>query len=213
MSIFEFFSAPRGTKGNALLNWEGRGPRQILDYAWAYRRSAMHLVAFWHQQPPIAIDNGALPLVFLYRHALELYLKAIVFQAAVATINEQDLQRALPRLWREHSLVRLVRMAEPVLTDPAHPLVSCGTLHQDLCRLASEIDAIDPGSYSFRYPVTSQGGPALPSHVFLNIFVLSDAMEKVFDDAQQFCHSLERRERTESKQMKLALHEFMNDKK
>jgi hypothetical protein len=211
MSIFEFFSAPRGTAGNALLNWEGAAPRQILSYAWVYRQAAMNLIAFRAQQPPIAIDDAALPIVFLYRHALELYLKAIVYQAAIVTINEQELKRAVPRLWREHSLRRLVKMAEPLLADPTHPLVSNGELHKELCRVASEIDEIDPGSYSFRYPVTSQGDPALPSHVFLNIFVLSDAMEKILDDSQRFCLSLANRELHASGQMKFVLHPLIDD--
>ena len=74
MSTFEFFSAPVGTAGNALLNWEGEAPRQLLTYAWVYRQAAMSLVASHERRDlPIAIDNAALPIVFLYRHAFELY--------------------------------------------------------------------------------------------------------------------------------------------
>jgi hypothetical protein len=166
----------------------------------------MNLVSFQQQRGAMALDEGALPIVFLYRHALELYLKAVVYRAAVVTINEQELRRAVPRLWREHSLLLLVKMAEPVLTDRTHPLVQMGSLYKDLSELARKIDEVDPGSYSFRYPVTSLGDPALPSHVFLNIFVLSEAMEKVFDDVQQFCDSLVKEELRASQQMKLALH-------
>ena len=170
----------------------------------------MSLVAFQQQRGAITIDEGALPIVFLYRHALELYLKSVVYQAAVVTINERELRRAVPRLWREHSLLRLLRMAEPVLTDRTHPLVQMGSLYKDLSELARKIDEVDPGSYSFRYPVTSNGDPALPSHVFLNTFVLSEAMEKVFDDVQQFCGSLAKEELQASQQMKLALHPIID---
>jgi hypothetical protein len=206
MSIFEFFSAPVGTPGNAVLNWDGRGARQILSYAWVYQRAAATVVAFHRRGPPVAIDESALPIVFLYRHALELYLKAIIFHAAVVTINDNELREALPRLWREHSLVRLLKMANPVLTDPANPFIQPGNSDIELSEVVRKIDGVDPGSYSFRYPVTSMGNAALPSTVFLNIFVLSETMELLFDDLGEFCRGLEGRGVHASQQMKLALH-------
>ena len=60
MSIYEFFSAPVDTQGNALLNWENLGPREILTYAWVYRRAGMHHVTYWERQPPLAVDNAVL---------------------------------------------------------------------------------------------------------------------------------------------------------
>ena len=209
MSIYEFFSAPRGTKCCPVeLGEPGATGNPHLYRGISARR--LHQVAYWKQHPPLAIDSAALPIVFLYRHALELYLKAIVFQAAVRTINEEELKQAVPRLWKEHSLTKLVKTAEPVLTDPTHPLVWSGELHRKLLAIASEIDAIDPGSYSFRYPVTSKGTSSLPGNVFLNIFVLSEAMESAFDDARQFCHSLENKERSVFGQMKLSLHSLIH---
>jgi hypothetical protein len=206
MPVFELFSAPIGTSGNVLLNWSMPAASNIISYAHSYRNAAMNLAAFREQRGDITIDDGALPIVFLYRHAFELYLKAIVYRAAVLTINEKDLNQAVPRLWREHSLVRLVKMAEPVLLASIRPWLESGELHRQLVSFATKLDEIDSGSYSFRYPVTSYGNPALPTNVMLNIFVFSEAMEKMLDDVAQVCRILQDENLRSSEQMKLALH-------
>ena len=166
----------------------------------------MNLVAFRAHRGDYVIDDAALPIVFLYRHAFELYLKAIVYRAAVLTINEKDLRKAVPRLWREHSLIRIVKMAEPVLLASIRPWLQSGELHREIVSFASRLDEVDPGSYSFRYPVTSYGDSALPTNVMLNIFVFSDAAEKVLDDIAQVCRILQDEDLQASEQMKLALH-------
>lgn len=201
------FSAPVGTPGNALLNWGTDSATELISYAWNYRSAAMNLVAFRERQGVCALDNGALPILFLYRHSFELYLKALVYYAAILSIDKQELVDALPRLWREHSLERLAEMSQPVIDESSGRwLASSGELRTKILALARELDRVDSGSYSFRYPVTAKGAPALPSHYFTNIFVFSEAVETVLDDVAQFCASIEREHMQTSKQMKLALH-------
>jgi hypothetical protein len=178
MSLLHFFSAPIGTYGNAVVNWTGQPEKDLITYAATYRSAAMNLVAFREQRGFGSIDHAALPILFLYRHSFELYLKSIVFRAAVLTINERELGSALPKLWREHSLVALFEMAKPVLkASEARPLTVTGELEQRIGSLACEIDDVDSGSYSFRYPVTSRGRSALNGTFFTNIFVFSERVE------------------------------------
>jgi hypothetical protein len=205
MGIFELFPNPATASGNALLNWQKDPAEEILSYAWSYQRSAVILVADLQQRGAVAIDNGALPILFLYRHSFELYLKALVYHAALLSVDKSELIDALPRLWREHSLLRLVKMSLPVLTG-SHPLAVAGELHNEVSALAQKLDAVDPGSYSFRYPVSTKGEASLPENFFTNIFTFSDAMEHVLDDLSQFCRSLEKERNSASEQMKLALH-------
>lgn len=170
----------------------------------------MALVAFREQRGDMIIDHGALPIIFLYRHSFELYLKAIVYRAAVLTIAEQDLQRAMPRLWREHSLIRLVKMGEPILRARTLRLTTTGDLHENVLSLARRLDEIDAGSYAFRYPFTSQGERALPRNVFVNIHGFCEAMESVLDDVAQLCRMLRDEQLRTSEQMKLALHPLLS---
>lgn len=207
MPLLNLFSDPNGMYGDAVINWAGQPIKELMTYAASYRSAAMNLVAF-REQPGIgSIDHAALPILFLYRHSFELYLKVIVYRAAILVINENELTAALPKLWREHSLVALFKMARPVLMEyAARPLTMNGELERDIEHLASEIDSVDSGSYSFRYPVTSRGEPSLKGTLLTNIFLFSEHVESVLDDVQQFCQLLQDEHLYSSEQMKLALH-------
>ena len=203
------FSDKDNPYGNALLNWGENSADEILIYAWNYRTAAMNLVAFRESQKISTLDYGALPILFLYRHAFELYLKALIYKAAAISINEKDISNALPKLWREHSLVRLVKICGPVLKPSnQHPLTRTGELEKEVTDLAKVIDKVDSGSYAFRYPVTSKGDASLPSHFFTNIFKFSDVVERVFDNLAQFCGSVEDDQQETYSQIKLNLHEI-----
>jgi len=210
MSVHHFFSAPIGTYGNALVNWASQPTRELIAFAGSYRNAAMNLVAYREQLGIGAIDHSALPILFLYRHSFELYLKAIVFKAAILSISEAELGSALPRLWKVHSLLALVEMAKPVLAArTSRPLTSSGELEQEIIELAGKIDEVDRESYSFRYPVTSQGQASLPTHFLTNVFVFSEEVERVLDSVVQFCRSLDEERVQTSEQMKLALHPIL----
>jgi hypothetical protein len=209
----EFFAAPLYTYGNALINWRGDPTKDLTVFAESYRYAAMNLVADYERRKYGAIDEAALPILFLYRHSFELYLKAIIYRAAAISIDEAKLHIVLPKLWREHSLVALATMAKPVIgIDSGHLLALNGELAEKISDLAGEIDKIDSGSYSFRYPVTSRGTAALPPVFLTNIFVLSQRMETVLDDVAQFCRYLEDVRIQASDQIKLALHNLAHSK-
>lgn len=207
MTVHHFFSEPVGVYGNAYLNWTSKPTEELTAYAHSYRCAAMRLVAHFDRRDIGTIDESALPILFLYRHSVELYLKAIAYVAAVATINDNELEFAIPRLWREHSLIALAKLASPTIgMHSRHLLAKNGDLERTVIALAEKIDAIDPGSYSFRYPVTSRGQSALPSSFFVNIFTFSTYVEAALDDIVQFCRALKDEQSQVQGQMKIALH-------
>jgi len=46
-------------------------------------------------------------------------------------------------------------------------------------RLVAEFATVDPGSFSFRYPVDTQGRPIELAHGYMDLSVLADVMEGV----------------------------------
>jgi hypothetical protein len=203
--LSEVFAAPIGTLGKSLLNWKANSAAEIVAYASSYRSAAMKLIGSHEGGQFVNIDEHALPVLFLYRHSLELYLKALVYRAAVVSIAEEELLLAVPRLWREHSLVRLLQMISPLLHS-RHFHLWDEELEEKVGRVVRRLDGVDPGSYAFRYPVTSSGRPSLPDHFFTNIFAFSEVLENVLDDLSDICRCLEGRRLDASAQMKLALH-------
>lgn len=208
MPVHSFFSAPVGVYGNALINWSGNPVEDLIAYAHSYRSAAMNLVAFREGRKYGAIDEGALPILFLYRHSMELYLKAIVYKAAILSINQGEIGAALDRLWSLHELSKLAELAKPAISSAERWLTSNGELNSKIFEFAEQVDAVDSGSYSFRYPVTRRGKATLPRAFMTNIFVFSEYIERVLDDVAQFCRVLDDERIQASGQMKLSLHQL-----
>jgi hypothetical protein len=191
MPLEEFYAAPRGTYGNALLNWMNHAPSDVVSYAVAYRNAAHNLIAHREQLGAGEIDQAACPIIFLFRHSVELYLKGMVYRLSRLSVDDTELQQVLPRLWREHSLMRLLSMAQPVLTAMRQKLpLALRDFDEEDLEFLSDLDRIDPGSYSFRYPVASSGGPSLPGFLITNIFVFAEHADRVLDSLREGLHNL-----------------------
>jgi hypothetical protein len=90
--------------------------------------------------------------LFLYRHYVELYLKALVQDAGEvlnAAPEQGDGHRLLP-IWNRlrDRLVALDPNSATTWLDRAQALIT-------------ELDTLDPGSFTFRYPVEKTGIPTL----------------------------------------------------
>lgn len=208
MSATRFFCPLEYAPGNALINWSGRPLDDLIAYAETYRSAAWSLVDAQRKLNLNTPDHQALPILYLYRHSLELFLKSIIYHAATISIAESEMILALPRLWREHSLVKLQKMAVPVLQEAKWPSVDAEALGVRLGLIAAVIDSVDNGSYAFRYPVTSSGTASLPSTFLVNMFTFSDEMESLLEQCRLFCRDLRSNAARTSGQMKLALHKL-----
>lgn len=210
MSVTQFYCPQKYAAGNALVNWSGRPLEDILTYAETYRSAACRLVHVHRELKLSTPDHHVLPVLFLYRHSLELLLKAIVYHAAEVSIAPAEMTVALPRLWREHSLVKLHRMAIPVFQSSSDVGVDSEELGSQLANASAEIDSFDAGSYAFRYPVTTTGSSSLPTAFLVNMFFYSDEMELLLNTCLTFCSGLKRNAMLSSAQMKLALHSLID---
>ena len=206
MTIFEFYAAPPGTPGNALLNWTQQAVGDVVAYAASYRRAAHALVARRERSLTGDVGHAACPIIFLYRHSLELYLKAVIYRAACLTIDDAELPLVLPRLWKDHSLLRLLDMAPPLFHAlDLHLPSGLRRLRDEILEIATIFDQVDPGSSAFRYPITSVGRSSLPSHLLVNIFLFAERADSTLDHLNIFCIHLMRESVPPSKQMSLAL--------
>jgi len=91
------------------------------------------------------------PIVYAYRHHIELSLKLIIRAARMLL----DKPGGVPKT---HNLLRLWHTAEPLLRR----IGGSEETFQDVRDCLTRFDALDPSSESFRYPVTATGDPALP---------------------------------------------------
>jgi hypothetical protein len=127
-------------------------------------------------------DYDGYPILFLYRHALELYLKAIVYRGAMLLrlINEDELLTA--KLFARHDLTRLVPAILTIFEKMGWSFEGSGLDSvKDFVALVSELDKIDAQSYAFRYPIRTSGEAHLPHHFVVNVVHFSQQMDRVLD--------------------------------
>lgn len=139
-------------------------------YAYGYRRAAevlVHHVSTNHT----SLDVLVYPVVFLYRHHIELALKLIIRDARIL-LNELSPQKPghrLPELWATaKALISRVESCDPVGLDGVDAAIA-------------QIDSVDLRSTVFRYPEDLNGAKSLTAMTNINFFTLRDALEPVFD--------------------------------
>ena len=138
-------------------------------YAEGYKLAGDKLVKYVNEQEQKQ-DYLVFPIVFLYRHSIELWLKHIIElgnelhdRAGRFPTNHQ-----IEGLWSQARMV-----AEEVWKDA--PRDELNQLEEYL----SVLHNIDSGSFSFRYPVTKDGEATLSRISYVNLRHFSEVMEKV----------------------------------
>ena len=156
-------------------------------YRNGYRRAAQQLAKYACE----AGREGAFldyPIVYLYRHHIELTLKSIIESAAFVidyTLTEKDLD-TLGR----HDLVKLWNLAKPML-NPAcslggFPALPPGDL-EGIDPYINQLHQHDPDGQRFRYSTTKVKGqkarwlPSLPADLTIDISNFGVGMEKLSD--------------------------------
>lgn len=119
------------------------------------------------------LDFLVYPIVFLYRHHLELALKDLIHGASELLGRPCDTSN-------EHRLNVLWENAKPLL-QAVWPEGDEETLVVVESRV-SELAAVDKRSLSFRYPETNTGTPSLPLDLtHINIRTLGEVMAEIVE--------------------------------
>lgn len=133
-----------------------------------YKKAADLMVAQANAEP-LERDYLVCPIIFNYRQFLELSLKYLI-----ATYGRTV---GIDPVWKSHDLVDLWRLYGEMLerygtSDPdvADPVVA---------GIVAEFAKIDPGSYSYRYPVDTSGHPIPITYGDLHLPTLADVMNGV----------------------------------
>jgi hypothetical protein len=108
------------------------------------------------------------PIVYAYRHHIELALKMIIRFARVLLDEPGDLPKT-------HKLIALWDLAEPLLRRVADDRETFSAVRECLVCF----DELDPTSESFRYPVTTGGDAVLPGIRSLDLGKVREVVERV----------------------------------
>lgn len=147
--------------------WIPNSAAQWHCYAHGYKEAAERLYESWLS---ISDDNLIFPLVFLYRHYVELRLKELLQS------SEQLL--GLPQGWQsDHDIAKLWSHLESYLVEifPDESEIDL----QNSARLLRELAEGDPFSFHFRYPESKKGKEHLKDLERLDVVSFVDAIRKL----------------------------------
>jgi hypothetical protein len=166
-----------GSPSDIVLNWFGKPMEKMDSYAEAYHLAARRL--FEKSSNAELRDEYVCPVVFLYRHSLEILLKEILIngqkilqlEAKPFQTEEQILKigHNLSSLWKE-----LKKLHEQIDWTWETDLDAQG-------EIIEEFDELDSNSFSFRYPVTKDGDSALGQNFSFDLHHFCDRMDEVLE--------------------------------
>lgn len=187
------FLANGRNHGNIVFNFRHSPVDDLVPFAMGYHAAGTALAK------ALATANGyhdydGYPILFLYRHALELYLKAVIAKAAhlAPFVSEADEPPAIDwsRLWQEHSLEALLRPAVTVFKCLETVWPHSTEFISKLKPVIMEVYSLDPRSYTFRYPITTKGDAAHSHHSVLNVLIFAEKADAVCNTLETLCSGL-----------------------
>lgn len=178
----------RGQPGHVILNWSDDPVDDLDRVAESYRSVAHDRVEALREHRRFlggGLEWDVYPIVFLYRQAFELTLKAIIL-AGAAFLRDVD-QEPMPLTQvMKHDLLplfnevnRIFEAIEPNGAPWDFDLPELRTRVQ-FRQVVSEFDFYDSGSYSFRYTIRKDGTTATLDRGFeFDLFAFASLMDRV----------------------------------
>jgi len=153
---------------NACLNFMDAAAQRY-GYARGYKKAADVLVEYVgrakrHQ------DVLVYPIVFLYRHYIELMLKCLIHDVRV-------LLRRPAKLPMHHKLKELWEECAPLLAEAFPDEPEQG--FEAVADYIEQFSKVDPASTAFRYAQNKNGAPSVPGLKHINLANLCDVMDRL----------------------------------
>lgn len=149
---------------NADLNLFGFGRtwRMTSGYKMAADFMVERACADYHEK-----DLLVFPIIFNYRHYVELALKSLIAEYGPTVGVEAN--------WKSHDLLVLWQTLKQVfeLYNVDDPDGTDAVVEQ----MITEFAKVDPGSFSFRYPRDRSGNPISLAHDAVDLTILADTMK------------------------------------
>jgi hypothetical protein len=128
--------------------------KDLYFYAQSFHKSAKKLAAAFQVGDSLFPEADASAVVFVYRHAVELFLKAIVLgEGGKFLVSKPD-----PiSVGKTHSLSWLAQIVRKIITAVKWEAeFTCEGVHNfaEFKVIMEDINSADPGSYVFRLPAT-----------------------------------------------------------
>jgi len=147
-------------------------------FARAYQAAANELAQSFLSKSGF-LDYEGYPVVFLYRHSLECYLKGIMWKAmTLCAFNDVEFEVDVQT---NHRLVPIAKVCTKILAQLWPDDDELSQFLSRLQKIASEFEEIDRDSYAYRYPIDKHGKPSTKRHQIVNMTSLYNTMSEVLE--------------------------------
>jgi hypothetical protein len=154
--------------------------RDLWLYARSFHKAVKALAAFQLDASPLS-DFDVSPVVFMYRHAVELHLKALVLGEGsnfLATKPDAlSVHKTDAVSWLAQFVVQTITA---VMWEKEFRCEGIENL-ADFKAVIEELNAVDPGSYVFRLPVRAEEQDSVPGRTNLTIREFARRMDALLE--------------------------------
>jgi len=177
-----------------VLNFNHRAWDEFDFYGQAFRRAAGTAAERMLSSSGYN-DLDACPIIFLYRHALELHLKAIGRIGQTILSLSEATQEITEKNLLGHKLAGFYPVLRKVFNHVGWDWelnVEGMQSFEELEELLTDFDRIDEGSYTFRYPLDTKGKDSVTHHFVVNIPTFCEKMDELLNALEGACIELRR---------------------
>jgi len=180
--------------GNVIFNFRGRALNDFGPFGSGYHEAGKLLM----RKMECAVgyrDFEGYPILFLYRQALELYMKAIIYKGSQLHLLIRDEELDTRRFLKKHRLTALLPPIDTVFEVLKWKWdfdVEGAESFERFTELIKEVEALDRDSSCFRYPVDKRGEASVPKHFVVNVIKFGRTLDPVLELLSGLVCALER---------------------
>lgn len=153
-------------------------------YARGYQEAAVILTNDFINRDSYNDSNGY-PIVFLFRHSLELYLKGIIYNgaklASYQNIEQIDAILNNPKKNKTHDLISLEGKCTKLLKEIFPEDSAIKKLCDELEAICTKIGGLDKDSYSYRYPIDNSGNHSTLRNQIVDIQSFGNEVNEILE--------------------------------
>jgi len=178
----------KARRGNVVMNWTGTPALEVDLIAEEYFEAAKALVSRCEKRGHN--DLAAYPILSLYRHALELFLKSLLILGYRFSGLTCDIKTA--EALKEHPLVPLLNGVGRLLTALGNSgRFRLSQLNKKTFRDAiQELDKIDRFGQAFRYTFQKNGAPTVEQNFTFSLYNVSEVLDPILEALSNACLDL-----------------------
>jgi hypothetical protein len=165
---------------NFVISWTQEPKNDFAVFAKGYKQAAERLARLLLEATRFS-DYEAYPVVFLYRHALELSLKHVIY-SSIRLASYRRREGLQDKLFNSHDLRTLSHAVSRSLKHLFPYDEQLQEISASVEVICAEFSEIDPDSFGYRYPIDTKGEPSTNKHQLVNLTAFADRLSAILDD-------------------------------